>query len=414
MFLPDQTKNDFAELLGDEKTLRKLKKTKAATGSKQTPDFQGPSGGLGLDEGCCDDDGCGVSRSDRRAAQRNAAKAISGMKKGSDKRSWKQIMIGVVILVAMSGGLISTIWTIVSYLAGASLFPLVDVGTDEAVIQEIFFGGEPYVVYCQAGTSKAIPKFLVDSGNSLPRGINTVMVNCAQVMAGTDRETVWTRFHMDPKGMQAFVVANGERPIQFSREAFYNPEYFVEFVNIQSAPKFREIETSRAFASYCAEKERCIAIGHKGKLKEDTTTAIQEANAYFRKTKLVTVDTSKYAIKLDEVLSKSLEKQLAEGKTGKSYLSGLCYFQGQAFVRRITHSEIYYFIDDCLKNKGLEKLSSVPSLDVKPPKKKKKTKTTVKKASPAAKPAAPVEDETPDRSQYADDGMDVEDIDFDE
>lgn len=57
MFIPEQSKANFAELLGDEKTLRKLKKTAASTNGKPTV-FGGigdiPSGGERCGDAGCD------------------------------------------------------------------------------------------------------------------------------------------------------------------------------------------------------------------------------------------------------------------------------------------------------------------------------------------------------------------------
>lgn len=105
MFIPDQTKNDLAELLGDEKTLRKLKKTNntaSSSNSGQPSVFGGGIGDFDFGEGC--GDGACQSRHERREVQRNAAKAVSSLAKKSEKRSWRQAAVGGVLLIALSGG----------------------------------------------------------------------------------------------------------------------------------------------------------------------------------------------------------------------------------------------------------------------------------------------------------------------
>ena len=417
MFLPDQTKTDFAELLGDEKTLRKLKRTQAATGGKAST-FEGGIGDFDVGGSSCGDGACDI-RHGRSDAQRNAARAISGMAAAkTEKRSYRQMAIGGIILIAMSGGLVSTLWTIVDYLAGASLFPYIDVNKDKSTVDAIFNSGEPYVVYCPMTNSKALPKMLIDAGNSLPRGFSTAMMNCSAPVKDWDGQSVYQKYDMNERDIPAFVVANGEKPKQFNRNSFYNTEYFVEFAKVQSAPKFREIESQGHFKVACTDKQRCIAIGHKGKMSKETKEAIEYANSYFRLQRLLTIDTAKYAIKLnDEGLVKSLEKQMGEGKTGKQYLSGLCWAgkiydpptSPRGFVRRITESELYNFIKDCVAGTGVSEVEIVPTLETKPKKdKKKKKKVEQKQASTKTTTPAPTKHSS---SQYDDDGMEIVDDD---
>jgi len=296
-------------------------------------------------------------------------------------------------------------------------------------MEDIFKSGEPYVVYCQIGTSKALPKLLVDAGNMLPRGYNTAMMDCNQPVTLYGGKSVYSQYEMNDRDVPAFVVANGDKPKQFNRNSFYNVEYFVEFVKVQTTPKLKEIESQAHFKVACTDKEKCIVIGHKGKLSASAKEAIETANGYFRTTKLITIDTSKYAIKLDEVLTKSLETQMGDGKTGKNYLSGLCYSgrsyelskPATGFVRRITESEVYDFLKNCVGNKGLDELNSAPTLETKKKvlkKKKSSEDTSEKKSSESSKkkvttkPAkqAAAKQPQPSRSQYADDGMEIEDI----
>jgi hypothetical protein len=364
------------------------------------------------DDGGCGDAGC----HSRHGRGESVARALAGASKKPEKRSWRQMMIGAILLLAMSGGLITTLWSIVDYLTGASLFPFVDVKTDESTLKEIFSGGNPYVVYCQAGKSKLIPKLLIEGANMLPRGFSTALLNCQDVILSSET-SINDRFNIDPTGMPGFVVANGEKPVQFSREAFYNAEYFAEFAKTQTVPKLKEITNETQFRSSCSRKSRCIAIGHKGKLSNSDKSAIEDSNSYWRKQKVATIDTSKHAIKLDEVLTASLEVQMKEGKTGKGYLSALCLENPEEFseipskgmVRRITESEVYYFMKDCMNGVGLAELKHVPSLDVKSASKKKQRKTERKPktttSAPEKKPEA-----TNSSNQYADDGMEVEDL----
>lgn len=414
MFIPDQTKNDLAELLADEEQLKKLKQSSNTNGRAPLSALSGGIGDLdflGAGDGGCGDSGCHSSH-DRRELQRNAAKAMSSIGKRSEKRSWRQMMVGIVLLLAMSGGIFTTLWSIVDYLTGASLFPFVDVKTQEAELNEIFFGGNPYAVYCQAGRSKLVPKLVIEGANLLPRGFSTVMLNCEDIIpvSGT---SVYERFNLNRKGMPAFVVANGEKPVQFKRESFYNSQYFAEFAKHQTIPKLKEVTNETEFRGFCTKKEKCVAIGHKGKLSESAKEAIEYANSYWRKQRVATIDTAHYAIKLDEVLSSSLEQQMKDGKTGKGYLSGLCLetsgeggdpdIAPKAMVRRITESEIYYFMKDCMGSSGLGEVKHVPSLEVKSGKKKTSEKKTEKPDVPRKK-AAPRP--APDGgNQYADDGM---------
>ena len=350
------------------------------------------------------------ARHGNRESQRNAARAISGLASKPHRTSYRQMIVGGIFLLALSGGIFSTVWKIVDYLTGASLFPLYDVKTDEAKLREIFFGGEPYVVYCQAGQSKLVPKLLIEGANMLSSGFSTAMLNCNEVLPSSGKN-LYERFELDDKGMPAFVVANGEKPKQFNRNSFYNPEYFAEFVKVQSAPSMREITNEIQFRSFCTEKSRCLVIGHKGKMSDSTKEAVDSVMSSHRKQKFVSIDTARYAIKLDEVLSKSLEKQMGEGRTGKGYLSGLCFSMPdrtvdmesppKAFVRRVTEGELYYFAKDCVNGVGLEAVKAVPSLDVKTNKEKKSHK---KHPSSEGKPEAA-------SSQYSDDGMEVEDLD---
>ena len=417
MFIPDQAKTGLDELLGGEKTLRKLKKSHN-TGGRAQPSVFGGVGDLDLGEGC-GDSSC-HSRHDRRESQRNAAKAISALTKKSEETSYRRMLLGGIFLLAMSGGLFTTVWTIVDYLTGASLYPFVNVKTDEAKLKEIFFSGEPYVVYCQAGQSKLVPKLLIEGANMLPRGFSTAMLNCGEVMPSSGK-SVYERFELDPKDMPAFVVANGEKPKQYNRNSFYNMEYFAEFAKNHAVPKMKEVGNEIQFRNYCTEKSKCVAIGHKGKLTDSTKASIESTMTYFRKQRFASIDTGKFAIKLDDVLSASLDAQIKDGRTGKGYLSGLCvsmpdrsvdtHSPVKAMVKRVTESELYYFVKDCMADVGLQEIKKVPTLDFKV-KKAKKDKSGKEPKQNKAQSAPPKQEQKP--SQYADDGMEVEDVDDDE
>jgi hypothetical protein len=326
------------------------------------------------------------------------------------------MIIGGIFLIALSGGIFSTIWTIVDKLSGASLFPFVDVKSDDSTLKTIFFSGEPYLVYCQAGKSKLVPKMLIDGAGMLPSGYSTAMLNCEERMASSDN-SVYERFSLDPKGTPAFVVANGDKPKQLNRESFYSAEYLVEFVKNHATPKTREVTNEIQFRNLCTQKLKCVAFGHKGKLSDSARTAIEEANSYWRKQRFASIDTGKYAIKLDDVLSSSLEKQMSEGKTGKGYLSGLCLStepQPRAMVKRLTESEVYYFVKDCMGDIGLEEIKSVPTLDLKSNTKKDKKKTEKKNKAEKKQESPKPETHKPHHTssnQYSDDGMEIEDLD---
>lgn len=412
MFIPDQTKTNLEDLLDEEKAIRKLKKTSNTNGNSQRSQptvFGGGIGDLDLGGGGCGDSGC-HTRHEPRDMQRNAAKAMAAMSRKPEKRSFKQMIVGGIFLIALSGGIFSTIWTIVDKLSGASLYPYVDVKSDEATLKTIFFSGEPYIVYCQAGKSKLVPKMLIEGANMLPRGYSTAMMSCEERMVSSDG-SVFERFNLDPKGTPAFVVANGDKPKQFNRESFYNAEYLAEFVKNHATPRMREVTNEIQFRNFCTEKAKCVAFGHKGKLSESAKSAIENANTYWRKQRVASIDTSRYSIKLDEALSASLEKQMSEGKTGKGYLSGLCVStesNPRATVRRVTESEVYYFMKDCLNGVGLEEIKTVPSLDLKSNTKKGKKKTSSQQST---KPETPTPAPESAASQYADDGMEIEDLD---
>ena len=416
MFIPDQTRTDFADLLGDDKKMKKLKSTGSLNSRNKLSVFGEPTGGLDLND---DADDAVRSRSERRDMQKNAAKATAGHARNPDRRSFRQMFLGGLILLAVSGGLFSTIWTIVDYLTGASLYPYVDVRNDEETLKKIFFSGDPYVVYCQAGKSKTVPKMLIEGANLLPRAFSTAMLNCDTKMGATDHN-VYERFNLDPKGMPAFVVSNGEKPKQFNRESFYNPDYFAEFTKTQTAPKMKEVTNELQFRSACTEKNRCVAFGHKGKMNEGLRLTIESANSHWRKQRFASIDTSRYSIKLDDVLSASVEKQMAEGRTGKHYLSALCFSlpdrtvdthsPPRAMVRRLLEGDIYYFVKDCMNDVGLTDILKVPTLDVKSASSKKSKKQSQPSEKKKTSKPAPVREE-PQSNQYADDGMEVEDLD---
>lgn len=410
MFIPEHSKTDFAELLGDTKSLKKLKSTtKNTQGKKKHSVFEDESGDIDMDE--CGD-GCGSSLSRRGG--------MSGKVQIPEKRSsFRQILIGSLLLIALSGGLFSAIWTIVDYLTGASLYPYVDVKRDEDSLKRIFFSGDPYVVYCQAGKSKTVPKMLIEGANLLPRVYSTVMLNCDVKMGSTDKN-VYERFSLDPKGMPAFVVANGEKPIQFNRDSFYNADYFAEFTKNHATPKMKEVTNEIQFRSACTEKNKCVAFGHKGKLNEGLKLTIESANSHWRKQRFASIDTSRYSIRLDEVLSASVEKQMAEGRSGKHYVSGLCFSlpdrsvdtqsPPRAMVRKLLEGDIYYFVKDCMNEEGLGEIRKVPTLDVKSAS-SKKSKKQDRKSEPKKTKPEPAQSKNEKGSQYADDGMEVEDMD---
>uniref|UniRef100_A0A0G4IEN4 Thioredoxin domain-containing protein n=1 Tax=Chromera velia CCMP2878 TaxID=1169474 RepID=A0A0G4IEN4_9ALVE len=227
---------------------------------------------------------------------------------GISKRT--QITIGVVMLSLVCGGLFQLVFKIYDALYGGfRSFPL----DNPEGLKELMYGGPPWLVHCSYKNSpyKQINPVLDKAARELiGEGIKAATVECdGKLPSG---KIFLERFKL-PAHTSAFVVANGDKPKPLSGADMADTKAVASFVKSKIKPRISNIQQPGDFPKACLSKKRCLVLAHKSKkLPTDLSSDLVPIMEKYRGVRVVSVDTTRFKVKLDEVLLERRKERGAE------------------------------------------------------------------------------------------------------
>ncbi|KAF4649233.1 hypothetical protein FOL46_002019, partial [Perkinsus olseni] len=225
----------------DKRALFESFKTESSTGGGQKAhqrsrhQQQEPSGKGGIYY--ANDPGHDSSESKSKSQERALAaaqKAAARRSRDSEGFTWKKASIGLLFLSLFSAGALSTVFTIYDFFAAG--FKHVDIN-DAPALRQVLLSGDPALVYCFDKSMKVnkVPPVLKETDRDL-RGIaSTYTMDCHEPLPDTGK-SIYQKYKFSSNLMPAFVVANGDRPIQLNPNSMASPQTVVEFTKANTKP----------------------------------------------------------------------------------------------------------------------------------------------------------------------------------
>ncbi|KAF4675094.1 hypothetical protein FOL47_008269 [Perkinsus chesapeaki] len=228
-----------------------------------------------------------------------AAQKAASTKRSRDSEgfTWKKASIGLLFLSLFSAGALSTVFTIYDFFAAG--FKHIDI-QDSTALRQVLLSGEPALVYCFDKSLKVnkIPPVLKEADRDL-RGIaSTYTMDCHQPLPDTGK-SIYQKYKFSNNLMPAFVVANGDRPIQLNANSMANSQTVVEFTKANTRPIVRFAKNAKQLDSMCLSRQKCLLIGYRSKFPDAVKKVVREAMKSHRGMRVVALDTAKYRLKLD-------------------------------------------------------------------------------------------------------------------
>ncbi|EER02154.1 hypothetical protein Pmar_PMAR028533 [Perkinsus marinus ATCC 50983] len=260
--------------------------------------------------------------SSRGSKSKSQERAVAAAQKAAAKRSrdsegftWKKVSIGLLFLSLFSAGAFSTILTIYDFLAAG--FKNIDI-EDAPALRKVLLSGDPALVYCFDKSMKVnkVPQVLKDADRDL-RGIaSTYTMDCHQPLPDSGK-SIYQKYKFSNTLMPAFVVANGDRPVQLNSNSMASSQTVVEFVKVRTKPIVRFAKNAKQLDGMCLSRQKCLLIGYRTKFPDQVKKVVREAMMSHRGLRVVALDTSKYRLKLDPAIVPSNEDSGGSESKGK-------------------------------------------------------------------------------------------------
>mmetsp|Transcript_11968 Transcript_11968/g.26457 ORF Transcript_11968/g.26457 Transcript_11968/m.26457 type:complete len:373 (+) Transcript_11968:55-1173(+) len=217
---------------------------------------------------------------------------------------------GVVILVALLGGAAFVALQLYTALLGG--FVELDV-QDTGKLKEVFFSGDPWLVFCQKDASTEIPVSLTAASKSLFSEVNFGVVDCWKPLKSSNK-TLMQRWSLSESRPPAFLVANGNPPLQMVSKHYSDPDAATEWIRSNSQPAVVGKMNPERFEKECTSRESCVVLGSKSDdLDKDFKKLLLETMQSTR-VRVVNVDTSVWSVKLSDKVAETKPRGLKKTK----------------------------------------------------------------------------------------------------
>lgn len=220
-----------------------------------------------------------------------------------EKATPKQVMIGCLFLFLLCGSGIGVFLAVYDQMTAG--FPYVDV-TDLAKVKDIFLSGTPWLIYCvdKFTRGKPIPMVYIEGARQSGWKVKTGVADCMDARLPQSGKTIYERYNFTDKQIPAFIVANGNKPVQLTRTAIYHADALASFIETSLKTKLKIIFNNKDLASGCLNRRKCVILGYKKKLRDDDRKSIERnLMVKYRDLKVVAMDTNEKTLSVDKALN---------------------------------------------------------------------------------------------------------------
>eukprot|EP00923_Selenidium_pygospionis_P058306 GHVN01102333.1.p1 GENE.GHVN01102333.1~~GHVN01102333.1.p1 ORF type:complete len:339 (+),score=78.34 GHVN01102333.1:1-1017(+) len=221
--------------------------------------------------------------------------------------NWARVFVGIAFLFLLFGGALQTVLSVIDGLYGGYQYIDVKLTSSESIIKEVFFSGDPYLVYCAyAGTAaQSVSPLLISSRHELKAmGVKLSKLDCGAPLPSTNR-SLTQRFNLPPHTI-AVMVANRQMPVPVPPFATHDKKRLLSFVKREMKPKIDSLTKVEEYPTLCLNAKRCVVYGVRGgggRALTERLSQLIEVSRHARGVKVLVLDTSKFKVSLDEVLT---------------------------------------------------------------------------------------------------------------
>lgn len=323
----------------------------------------------------------GPSHKERREEATNAKQAMKRRAASKDDRvSWKKKAGGIAAILFMCGvGLMQFLSAIFGAIAGDGITAL-DV-QDTAKLKEVLFGGEPWLIYCVNNETQGqrLPKVLEESARSLRSsiGLNVGVLSCWEPTSSG--RSVAQRFKLRTSPPLTFLIANGNKPRIMNLVGVKEAEDIERKAKPALTLEPQRIDSLKSWPAHCTSRRNCLVIGYKHQSQRDNAlSVIRPLMESHRTTRVVTLDTSFWSLKLDDEVLKRRPRQVK----GSYRADVLCLSRDEGgsksngthsgnFLGELDSGSASSFLTACEQREDLVKIGVPPRIKAKPSKPKK-------------------------------------------
>ena len=237
-----------------------------------------------------------------------------------------------------------------------------DTRSDSEKLKEVFFGGNPWVIYCDKGLPESITPshFFLEASQQLSRLATFVTLNCwGKTSSG---KSLSERFNLPYKSPAVIAVANGNPPVVIETESMTKPEQLQKSLQPHVELSVPQIDTADVLKSQCAKRPACLMIVFDAdSLLQNTLAGLMPVLEKHRKVRAVAVDLRIWQFVPGNSLAHSEIQQSDDraalfctarpikGIPGLTKVHGSVFFKGN--IR--DQQELSAFLNDCFSGENL-------------------------------------------------------------
>eukprot|EP00747_Dinoflagellata_sp_TGD_P185485 gnl/TRDRNA2_/TRDRNA2_42048_c0_seq1.p1 gnl/TRDRNA2_/TRDRNA2_42048_c0~~gnl/TRDRNA2_/TRDRNA2_42048_c0_seq1.p1 ORF type:complete len:540 (-),score=121.12 gnl/TRDRNA2_/TRDRNA2_42048_c0_seq1:88-1491(-) len=270
----------------------------------------------------------------------------------------------------------------IDYSSESGSIVRLDVG-NQAWLKEVFFGGKPWLVFCEDKSSKnkhltTPPPIFTEASVQLKNLATFGVVDCWE--RTSSGKTLAHRFDF-PKPPVTFAVANGDPPVPIDMEGIVKPWQLRRKVQSHLQVSVPRMDSAASFQSLCTRRPACLVVGFKSApVLASALAVLNPVLEEHRAVRAVAVDTAVWKVSLDSSLAatKPKDSKKKQKSGGQEYADLLCVGhqlggkkRGGAFFRTSGDSpptalELETFLDNCARGRLLVEIKKAPTLSLRP------------------------------------------------
>jgi len=215
--------------------------------------------------------------------------------KGKDLTTTDKAIVGSLVAI-------SAAYVVRGALAGRSSLPVLN-ASDPAMLKSVFFSGEPWLVEC-TGAGKPSPS-VFEAEKALAAApssdLKMGLLDCGAALPSG--KTTLERFKLSPPaaGPTVLLFANQEpKPAMATGALVVSGQSMLRWAATTSKPKVQKPSSTETLEKHCLKKKWCVLVFTAVDRPSDAErTSLGKLAKGMRDVKFVTVDSSKYTMRLE-------------------------------------------------------------------------------------------------------------------
>ena len=215
--------------------------------------------------------------------------------KGKDLTTTDKAIVGSLVAISVA-------YVVRGALAGRSSLPVLN-ASDPAMLKSVFFSGEPWLVECTSAGKPSPSVFEAEKAlaEAPSSDLKMGLLDCGAALPSG--KTTLERFKLSPPaaGPTVLLFANQEpKPAMATGALVESGQSIVRWASTTSKPKVQKPSSTETLEKHCLKKKWCVLVFTAVDRPSDAErTSLGKLAKGMRDVKFVTVDSSKYTMRLE-------------------------------------------------------------------------------------------------------------------